>query len=70
MHDLDKLPNAEGYSHSTETEQQTTRGRGARRFKKEEEVVREYRKRRRIFDGDSETQSSRLNKNLAAAIPT
>ena len=35
-------------------------GRGARRFNKEEEAVREHRKRRGVFVGVAETPSSRL----------
>ena len=39
-------------------------GRGARALSKAEEGVREHRRRRGVFVGDSETASSRLIKNL------
>ena len=42
-------------------------GRGARRFNKEEEGVREHRKRRGFIVGDSETPSSRLIKKLGGS---
>ena len=46
-------------------------GRGARRFNKEEEGVREHKKRWGVILGDSEAPSSRLiKKNSVAAIPT
>ena len=47
-------------------------GRGARRFKEEEEEegVREHRKRRGVFVGDSETPQPSYNKNSVTAIPT
>ena len=46
-------------------------GRGARRFNKEAERVREHRKRIGVIIGDSETpRSSFIKKNSVAAIPT